>query len=98
SQPAARLPLQNGVDPVRSKGTLLGIGRQAATPPHPFGLLRPRRERPRCRATKQRDELATPHGSLQSEDDTLPHRCRNAALCATAKLAANGRDGSVASD
>jgi hypothetical protein len=29
-------------------------------PPHPLGLLRVRRERPRRRAAKQRDELAAP--------------------------------------
>src|SRR6516162_4368894 len=29
--------------------------------PHTLGLLRARRERPRCRAAEQRDELATPH-------------------------------------
>jgi len=29
--------------------------------PYPFGLLRARRQRPRRRATEQRDELAPPH-------------------------------------
>src|SRR5262249_28820401 len=29
--------------------------------PHAFGLLRPRRERPRCRAAEQRYERAPPH-------------------------------------
>ena len=32
--------------------------------------------------------------SPQSEDHTLPHRCRNAALCITANLAVDDRDGS----
>ena len=36
----------------------LGIPHQHANPPHPAGLLRPRRERPRRRTAEQRDELA----------------------------------------
>jgi hypothetical protein len=33
-----------------------------ADAPHSIGLLlRARRERPRCRAAEQRDEVATPH-------------------------------------
>src|SRR5436305_1759921 len=31
--------------------------------PHPPGLLRARRERPRSRAAEQRHEIATPHGA-----------------------------------
>src|SRR5262249_33027496 len=43
-------------------GVALGSGRDDPDPPHPFGLLRPRRERPRgCRAAEQRDELASFH-------------------------------------
>src|SRR5262249_57788049 len=38
-----------------------------ADPPHPFGLLRARRERPRrCRAAKKGDELAPPNHSITS--------------------------------
>ena len=37
-----------------------GEYRKHTDPPHAFGLLRPRRERPRCRrAAEQRDELAS---------------------------------------
>src|SRR5262249_21671925 len=44
----------------------LGIAHQHADPPHPLGLLRPRRERPCCRATEQRDELAAAAHSITS--------------------------------
>src|SRR5262245_2050815 len=38
---------------------VLGRGREHADAPHPLGLLRARRERPRhCRAAEQRDALA----------------------------------------
>src|SRR5262249_55865496 len=37
-----------------------------ADPPRPLALLRPRRERPRCRAAEQRDEVAPPHHSITS--------------------------------
>jgi len=39
-----------------------GAGHQHADAPHPLGLLRARRERPRGhRASEQRDELASLH-------------------------------------
>jgi hypothetical protein len=45
---------------------------QDADPPHPFGLLRARRERPcSCRATEQRDELASPHTGSQGQATAL---------------------------
>src|ERR1700756_4500267 len=34
--------------------------------PYPLALLRPRRERPRRRATEQRDEITSPHHSITS--------------------------------
>src|SRR5262249_5261260 len=34
--------------------------------PHALALLRPRRERPRCRTAEQRDELASPHSITSS--------------------------------
>ena len=44
-----------------------GDGHEHADPPHAFGLLRPRRERPRCRRTaEQRDELAPSYHSITS--------------------------------
>src|SRR5215471_20120721 len=37
--------------------------------------------------TQERDELAPPHGlTSQAEEQSLPHRCWNAALCIIAKL------------
>jgi hypothetical protein len=37
-------------------------------------LLRSRRERPRgCRATEQRNEFASPHGSSPAEESTLSY-------------------------
>src|SRR5262249_9082219 len=43
-------------------GVALGSGRDDPDPPHPFGLLRPRRERPsRRRAAEQRYEVAALH-------------------------------------
>jgi hypothetical protein len=35
-----------------------GCGQEHADAPHPLGLLRARRERPRHRATEERNELA----------------------------------------
>src|SRR5205823_6123222 len=63
------------LDPARFRkplpqGTLLGLSetvgcvatRQYPDPPHPPALLGARRKRPRrCRATKEDDELASPH-------------------------------------
>src|SRR5262249_46826064 len=43
------------------------VGHEGADAPHPLALLRPRRDRPRCRgAAEQRDELATPHSITSS--------------------------------
>src|SRR6516225_5588325 len=38
------------------------ITHQHADPPHPLGLLRTRRDRPRRSAAESTDEIATPHG------------------------------------
>jgi len=49
-----------------------GLGLQAQDAdlqcPHPVVLLRPRRERPRCRAPQPRDELPPPHPSSPEAD------------------------------
>ncbi len=51
---------------------VLGIGHQHADAPHPLGLLRARRERPRRRAAEQRDELAPLHSITLSARATSP--------------------------
>src|SRR5262249_934248 len=44
-----------------------GTAREHADPPHAFGLLRARRERPGCdRTAEKRYELAPPHHSITS--------------------------------
>jgi hypothetical protein len=43
---------------------------------------------------KQRDEIASPHGSSPAGEHTLPHCRAKAVLCGTANLAANVSDGS----
>ena|SRR5436190_1498635 len=40
-----------------------GEWHEHTNPPHALALLRARRERPRCRAAKQSDKIASPHGS-----------------------------------
>ena len=40
----------------------LSLARQHSDPPHPLALLRPRCQRPCCRANKSCDELAPSHG------------------------------------
>src|SRR5262249_41197850 len=47
-----------------------GYGQEHADPPHRHGLLRTRRERPRGRAAKKRDELAPTHHSITSSAAT----------------------------
>src|SRR5262249_8175290 len=55
--------------------------RHVADPPHPLGLLRTRRERPRSRAAEQRDELAPPHSITSSAmERTSPGMIRPRAL------------------
>jgi hypothetical protein len=45
----------------------LGVTHQHTNPLHPLGLLRPRRERPRCRrAAEKRDERASLHSMTSS--------------------------------
>src|SRR5262249_15418273 len=73
------------------------ISHQHANPPHPLALLRPRRQRPRGRATKQPDELAPLHSITSSASScnalgtSMPS---NLAVCA---LMTNSRSGFVAS-
>ena len=69
-----------------ASGSLSEKAHQHADPPHPVGLLRAGRERPRRHAAEQRDELAPPHGSVMpvwSFMDDLPadhsHCSRNVA-------------------
>ena len=45
---------------------------QHADPPHPVGLLRARRERPRAPRRQERDELAPPHGITPVAENRLP--------------------------
>src|SRR5262249_38987079 len=48
-------------------GIVLALACQHSNASHAFGLLRPRRERPRCRrAAEKRDELAPPHSITSS--------------------------------
>jgi hypothetical protein len=61
-------------------------------------LLCQRRERPCGCAAEKSDKFASPHGSPQAEDRTLPHRRMRAVWCITANLAADDRDGSFATD
>ena len=56
-------PLQERRDAGLRFRIVRGCGHEHADAPHPLGLLRARRERPRRRrAAEQRDELAPPHG------------------------------------
>jgi hypothetical protein len=53
-----------------------GTVHEHADAPHPLGLLRARRERPRCRGAEQRDELAAlpvEHRAPQAGANRLPH-------------------------
>jgi hypothetical protein len=66
--------VSEGGDEGRSLPVALGKAHQHADPPHPFGLLRARRERPRCRAADKRYELTPTHGLRpQAEDHTLAY-------------------------
>src|SRR5215467_9088002 len=44
----------------------------AADAPHPLALLRARRERPRCSAAEQRDEVAPSHSITSSARSSTP--------------------------
>src|SRR5262249_9157253 len=54
-----------------------GQAHEEADTPHPFTLLRARRERPCYRAAEQCDEVASPHRLIPRVGAplTLPHRC-----------------------
>jgi hypothetical protein len=54
-------PLQECADAGFRFGMSNGPGCEHADPPHPLGLLRLCRERPGCRAAKERDEFAPSH-------------------------------------
>ena len=47
-------------------GSLAARAHEHADAPHPLGLLRARRQRPRRRAADERDELAPPHSITSS--------------------------------
>src|SRR5262245_18704997 len=65
--PAERLEtLAKCNDPSQHFGIILGVWMQECDAPHALGLLRARRQRPRRRAAKQRDELAPPHSITSS--------------------------------
>jgi response regulator RpfG family c-di-GMP phosphodiesterase len=64
-------------------GIVCGEVHEHADPPHPFGLLRTRSERPRCRAAEERDEVAPSHANSPVEEKVY----QTAALRVTAKLA-----------
>ena len=83
-QPNCSSPCRNAPTQALTFRIVRGCGQEDADAPHPLGLLRARRERPRRRAAEQRDELAPPHVLPSAEDHTLPQRARNA-LCITAK-------------
>src|SRR5262245_54731788 len=55
---------------VRLDMWIVGLALQHADTPHPLALLRARRERPRSRAAKQRDELAAFHSITSSASST----------------------------
>jgi hypothetical protein len=57
------------------------------------GMLAKPRALSGCTGAKG-DELAPPH--VSQAEDTLPHRCRDDALCITAKFGVNVRVGSFA--
>src|SRR5215472_7504017 len=59
--PESRKPLAKRRDTQLSFRIALGERHQHADTPHALALLRARRERPRGRAAKQRDELAAVH-------------------------------------
>src|SRR5262249_18915606 len=67
SDPARlREPLKERPDPGLKFRIVRGCRQQHADAPHPLGLLRTRRERPRRRAAKQCDELTTAAHSITS--------------------------------
>src|SRR5262245_66448774 len=79
----------------RGDRIVIGVWAQHANTCDPVRRLRVRRERPHGRsAAKQRNELPPLHALPQSEDAPYHTVARNAALCRTAKLAANVRSGS----
>jgi hypothetical protein len=51
--------LQERLHPLPIFWIIFGKVREHADAPHPLALLRPRRERPSCRTTEKRDELAS---------------------------------------
>src|SRR5262249_14063314 len=61
-----REPLQERPEPGLLFRVVRGCRHQHADAPHPFALLRARRNRPRGRAAKQRDERAAFHSITSS--------------------------------
>src|SRR5215831_9990046 len=60
---------------------------QHADAPHAFGLLRPRRERPRSRAAEQRDELA----AFDLRTHSITSSARASSVGGTSRPSALGR-------
>jgi len=57
------------------------------------GLLRARPKWLCSRATKESDEIASPHGSRPGKDDMLPHFSAMLVFCVTAKFASMSQMG-----
>jgi hypothetical protein len=68
-------PLQERPDAGLKFGIIRACGQQHADPPRAIGLLRARRERPRCRTAEKRDELA-PFHSITLSASASNYRCR----------------------
>src|SRR6516225_8482317 len=75
-------PLQERPEAGLPYRIVCGCGHEHPDAPHAIGLLRPRRERPRCyRAAEQRDELAPRHSITSSAmESTSPGMVRPSAL------------------
>ena len=85
-QPNCCQPLQERPDAGLKFRIVRGCGQEHADAPHPLGLLRARRERPRRRrAAEQRDELAPPHGE---HGGSLPGAAADHTQLGTAKVQA----------
>ena len=72
-------------------GIALGVRHHNSNSPHPSGLLRARRARPRgCGAAEKRDEIAPPHGLLPRAEDHAVHveryRIFKQALCSASQM------------
>src|SRR5262249_17064680 len=77
-------------DPSLSFRVALGIGHQHANKPHPLGLLRSCRQRPRSRrAAEQRDEVAPFHSITSSAIASRPEGMARSKALAVCRLMTN---------